>query len=272
MCLIIVKTPLSAQIGNRYSFLSSMWFPASCPRVSSCFPDTVKSRSIPPPDPRQPSYDPFYHILSNECSNELLLSHNWWFQGEKYRSPPQSDNWMCQTYCVRTWLKYTVERYPKKYIVKYPHTYEYEYHTSVAMQILISSTVSSATIFFILSSPYGCIKITSTQGRLYVPSVTSSMNSLSSSSFLDMDRTLFFRHRSWTWTEPYSFEKPLHKLDVTSRLLLWKQERRMCETMQSSHRLCPTMTLVHDSVRHCHLHLTFPWHVLKRLENFLKIE
>jgi hypothetical protein len=169
-------------------------------------------------------------------------------------------------------MKYTVERYPKKYIVKYPHTYEYEYHTSVAMQILISSTVSSATLFFILSSPYGCIKITSTQGRLYVPSVTSSMNSLSSSSFLDMDRTLFFRHRSWTWTEPYSFEKPLHKLDVTSRLLLWKQERRMCETMQSSHRLCPTMTLVHDSVRHCHLHLTFPWHVLKRLENFLKIE
>jgi hypothetical protein len=28
------------------------------------------------------------------------------------------DNRMCQTYCVRTWLKYTVERYPKKYIVK----------------------------------------------------------------------------------------------------------------------------------------------------------
>ena len=31
---------------------------------------------------------------------------------------PLLDNWMCQTYCVRTWLKYTVERYPKKYIVK----------------------------------------------------------------------------------------------------------------------------------------------------------
>jgi hypothetical protein len=51
------------------------------------------------------------------------------------------------------------------------------------------------------------LKITSTQGKLYVPSVTSSMNSLSSSSFLDMDRALFFRHRSWTWTEPYSFEQ-----------------------------------------------------------------
>jgi hypothetical protein len=29
----------------------------------------------------------------------------------------------------------------------------------------------------------------------------------SSSSFLDMDRVLFFRHRSWTWTESYSFEQ-----------------------------------------------------------------
>jgi hypothetical protein len=51
------------------------------------------------------------------------------------------------------------------------------------------------------------LKITSTQVRLYVPSVTSSMNSLSSSSSLDMDRDLFFRHCSWTWTEPYSFEQ-----------------------------------------------------------------
>jgi hypothetical protein len=88
------------------------------------------------------------------------------------------------------------------------------------------------------------LKITSTQGRLYVPSVTSSMNSLSSSSFLDMDRALFFRHRSWTWTETYSSNKPLHKLDVTARLLLWKQERRMCETMQSSLRLRPAIALV----------------------------
>ena len=65
------------------------------------------------------------------------------------------------------------------------------------MQILIPSTASAATIFLILSSPHACIcltslKITSTQGRLYVPSVTSSMNSLSSSSFLDLDRALFF--------------------------------------------------------------------------------
>jgi hypothetical protein len=83
---------------------------------------------------------------------------------------------------------------------------------SVVMQILIPSTTSAATIFLILSFPYGCIwltslKITSTQGRLYVPSVTSSMNSLSSSSFLNMDRDLFFHHRSWTWAEPYSFEQ-----------------------------------------------------------------
>ncbi len=111
-------------------------------RASCCFPAVVKTRSIPPPDPGQPSY----------------------------------------------------------------------VNVSAAMQILIPSTDSAATILLILSSPYGCIcltslKITSTQGKLYVPSVTSSMNSLSSSSFLDMDRALFFRHRSWTWTEPYSFEQ-----------------------------------------------------------------
>jgi hypothetical protein len=80
------------------------------------------------------------------------------------------------------------------------------------MQILIPSTSSATTIFLILSSPYDWIcltslKITSTQDRLYVPSVTLSVNSLSSTSFLDMDRVLFFRHRSWTWKEPYSFEQ-----------------------------------------------------------------
>jgi hypothetical protein len=65
------------------------------------------------------------------------------------------------------------------------------------------------------------------------------------------------RHRSWTWTESYSFvivlghgqnhilsNKTIHKLDVTSRLLLWKQEGRMCETIQFSHRLLPAMVLV----------------------------
>jgi hypothetical protein len=80
------------------------------------------------------------------------------------------------------------------------------------MEILITSTVSEVTIFLILSSPHGYIclttlKITSTLGRLYTPSVTSSMNSLSSSSTLEMGRTLFFRHRSWTLTDPYSFEQ-----------------------------------------------------------------
>ncbi len=80
------------------------------------------------------------------------------------------------------------------------------------MQILIPSTTSTDTIFLVFLSPCGYIfltsfKITSTQDRLYVPSVTSSMNSLSSSSFLDMDRVQFFRHRSCTWTETYSFEQ-----------------------------------------------------------------
>ncbi len=86
------------------------------------------------------------------------------------------------------------------------------------MQIMNRSTVSTTTIFLILSSPYDCIcltslKITSTQGRLYVPSITSSVNLLSSASFLDMDRVLSFRYRSWTWTESYSFEQ------ATSRVL-----------------------------------------------------
>jgi hypothetical protein len=65
-------------------------------RSSCCFPPVVKTLFIPSSDPGQPSYGQFYHILSNERSNELLLSHNRWFQGEKYRSPP------CQTTeCVR---------------------------------------------------------------------------------------------------------------------------------------------------------------------------
>ncbi len=63
------------------------------------------------------------------------------------------------------------------------------------------------------------------------------------------------RHRSWTWAESYSFvivlghgqipilsNKPLDKLEVT--LLMWKQERQMCETMKSSHWLRPAMALV----------------------------
>jgi hypothetical protein len=44
----------------------------------------------------------------------------------------------------------------------------------------------------------------------------------------------------------------------------------MCETMQSSHRLCPVMALGSASVRHCRLRLTFPEHVRKRLDEFPK--
>ncbi len=47
-----------------------------------------KDSLYPDPGPGQPSYHPFYHIRSNERSNELLLSYDRWFQGEKYRSPP----------------------------------------------------------------------------------------------------------------------------------------------------------------------------------------
>jgi hypothetical protein len=96
-----VKTPLSSQVGNlvfipAFNVLSSVLSIVLFLRASCCFPAVVKTHSIPPPDPGQPSYGPFYHIRSNERSNELLLSHNRWFQGEKYRSPP------CQTTeCVR---------------------------------------------------------------------------------------------------------------------------------------------------------------------------
>ncbi len=88
---------------------------------------------------------------------------------------------------------------------KYAHTYEYEYHISPVMQILIPSTSSAVTIFLILSSPYDYIcltslKITSTQGRLCVPSVTSSMNSLSSSSFnWQLDTRVVCWHHGLQW-------------------------------------------------------------------------
>ena len=132
----------------------------------------------------------------------------------------------------------------KVYCKKYDHTYEYEYHTSVTMEILIPSATSVVIIFLILSSPHGYKCLTSNKAgctlrkslRLWIRWV---------------------RHRSWTWTESYSFvivlghgqipilsNKPLDKLDVTARLLMLKQERQMCETMQSSHRLCPVMVMV----------------------------
>ncbi len=152
------------------------------------------------------------------------------------------------------------------------------------MQILIPSTASAATIFLILSSPYGCIcltslKITSTQGRLYVLSVTSSMNSLNSSSFLDMDRALFFRHRSWTWTEPYSFERATSQTwchsetsavkagttNVWDNAILPPTASGDGAGARSFSTDCVRRWLVHASVRHCRLHLTFPRHVLKRL-------
>ena len=76
-----VKTPLSSQVGNlvfipAFNVLSSVLSIVFFLRASCCFPAAVKTRSIPPPDPGQPSYRPFYHIRSNERSNELLLSHN----------------------------------------------------------------------------------------------------------------------------------------------------------------------------------------------------
>jgi hypothetical protein len=55
--------------------------------------------------------------------------------------------------------------------------------------------------------------------------------------------TVEFRNKE-DWDRGQSFSnKSLDKFEVT-RLLLWKQEWQMCETMSSSHRLCPSMVLV----------------------------
>jgi hypothetical protein len=76
---------------------------------------------------------------------------------------------MCQTYFVLTCTKYTVNRYPNKYIFN-------SIRISAAMEILIPSTASTATIFLILSYSHACswltsFKITSLQDRLYSLSV-----------------------------------------------------------------------------------------------------
>ena len=69
-----VKTPLSSQVGNlvfipAFNVFSSVLSIVFFLRASYCFPAAVKTRSIPPPDPGQPSYGPFYHILSNVPTN-----------------------------------------------------------------------------------------------------------------------------------------------------------------------------------------------------------
>ncbi len=117
------------------------------------------------------------------------------------------------------------------------------------MQILIPSTVSAVTI-----SWFSHLPMTASACEVW-----RSLRHKAGCTFRQSLRLWirWTRHRSWTWTEPYSFvivlghgqtpilsNMPLHKLDVTARLLLWKHEWRICETMQSSHRLSPTMALV----------------------------
>jgi hypothetical protein len=120
---------LSSQVGNSvfipvFNVISNVLSIVIFLRVSSCFPDVVRTHSIPSQDPGQPSYHQFYHI-SNEHSNELLWSHNRWFQGEKYRSTP------CQTTeCVRLTVcgldqSILLKGILKVYCKKYTHTYEY---------------------------------------------------------------------------------------------------------------------------------------------------
>ena len=72
------------------------------------------------------------------------------------------------------------------------------------MEILIPSTESVTTIFLMNSSPHVCIyltrlKITSTQDRLYAPSVTLSMNSLSSSSNSLSSSSFYQVYNAYCW-------------------------------------------------------------------------
>jgi hypothetical protein len=68
---------------------------------------------------------------------------------------------------------------------------------------------------------------------------------------------------------PILSSKALDKLDVRVRLLLWKQERRMCETMQSSHRLRPAMALVRASVHHCRQRRGVGWELGRLYKIFI---
>ncbi len=140
---------------------------------------------------------------------------------------PLSDNWMCQTYCVRTWPKYTVERYPKKYIVKSMliHTntntiYQWWY-TSWSLRQVVRTLFSWFSRLPMAASVW---------------QVRRSLRHKTGCTFRQSLRLWirWVRHRSWTWTESYSFvivlghgqhpilsNKSLHKLDVTARLLQW---------------------------------------------------
>jgi hypothetical protein len=94
---------------------------------------------------------------------------------------------MCQTYFVLTCTKYTVNRYPNKYIFN-------SIRISSAMEILIPSTASTATIFLILSYSHAyswltSFKITSLQDKLYSLSV-------GIRGFLEFDIFLGHRQRS----------------------------------------------------------------------------
>ncbi len=92
-----VKTPLSSKVGNlvfipAFHVLSSVLSIMLFLRASCCFPAATKTCSIPPPDQGQPSYRPFYHISSNERSNELLWSHNRWLESNTVLPPVRQLN------------------------------------------------------------------------------------------------------------------------------------------------------------------------------------
>ncbi len=140
---------------------------------------------------------------------------------------PLSDNWMCQTSCVRTLTKYTVERYPKKYIVK-------------SMRIHTNTSTIYQRRWKSLSLRQLVQPLFSWFSRLPMPpSAWQAWRSLRHKTGCTSRQWLWVRHPSWTWTEPYSFERSTWQTwrhNETS-CLLWKEEGQMCETMQSSHLL-----------------------------------
>ncbi len=132
---------------------------------------------------------------------------------------------MCQTYWVRTWPKYTVERYPKKYIVK---SMQIHTNTNTIYQWWCISW-SLRQLVQPLFSWISRLPMT-----VSVWQVWRSLGHKAGCTFRQSHRLriCWVRHRSWTWVENYSFvivlghgqspilsNKPLHKLDVTSRYL-----------------------------------------------------
>ncbi len=176
-------------------------------RLSWCFPVVVKTRSILPRDPGQPSYHPFYHIHSNERSNELLWSHKV-IPRREIPFSPLSDKWMCP--------------YPKKYIVKSMiiHT-----NTNTIYQWWWKSW-SLRKLVQPLFSWFSRLPMSATTWQ--------SWRSLRHKSGCTVCQSLrlwirWVRHRSWEWTETYSFEQTTWQTWCHIELVCCENHNDKCE-------------------------------------------